>query len=67
MGSNSTAPQLRSHEFVVESQLVKNCEQFFLNNVSTFWNRLPRDNRDIRALNITSCGNPHHSYFILYY
>ena len=46
IGSDSTAPQLRSHEFVVERQLVKNCDQrhnFFINRVSTFWNRLPRD------------------------
>ncbi|CAF0889633.1 unnamed protein product [Brachionus calyciflorus] len=44
--SDSTATQLRSYEFVLERQLVKNCDQchnFFINRVSTFWNRLPKD------------------------
>ena len=55
IGSDSTAPQLRSHEFVVERQLVKNCDQrhnFFINRVSTFWNRLPRDVVNSTDINI---------------
>ena len=53
--SDSTAQQLRSHEFVVERQLVKNCDQrhnFFINRVSTFWNRLPRDVVNSTDINI---------------
>lgn len=36
----------RSHEYVVERQLVKNCDQrynFFTNRVSTVWNRLTNE------------------------
>ncbi|CAF1064320.1 unnamed protein product [Brachionus calyciflorus] len=45
----------RSHQLTIERQLVKNCEQrhnFFVNRISSIWNRLPKDIVESNTINV---------------
>ena len=53
--ANGLRQSARGHEFTIERQLVKNCNQrhnFFTNRVSCVWNRLPKEALNSNSLNV---------------